>query len=169
MPGTLLEYVGWDGLAEGNRVALEQTFALEAWRRQHFQADFFFREARVAFQAADQLVVAVNLGQRLSSGLAMEVVDVLRDQKAQHANLLQLGERLMARVRLRHPQRPPKFFVTGLDAVFPALLWVGHEDLKAVHRRLAILGPQAARSPKRRDTAFHRHPRAGQRDRILGA
>ena len=65
-------------------------------------------------------------------------------------DLLQLGKRAMARIRLRNPQRLVQLVIAGPQPFLPGLLGVGKKDLKAVHRWLAILGPQPARTAKGR-------------------
>ena len=123
-------------------------------------------KSRPAIEASNQRPVAVDFRERFLPGLTMQVVDILRDDEAQHSQLLQLNQREMSRVRLRDRQRFVKFVVALAEPFFPGLFRVGHEALKAIHRRLAVLGPQPAGPAKRRYPAFDRHPGAGQRDWI---
>src|SRR5580692_10525079 len=111
----------------------------------------------------------MNLGERLLPGLAMEVVDILRDDEFHDAHRFELGERGMAGVRLRHLERLEQLVILPADALLPRLFGIFHEALTLIHWRLAVLGPKPARTAKRRDAALHRHAGAGQRDRIVRA
>src|SRR5271154_2205555 len=161
-----IQHVDWNRLAERNRVRLQQSCASRTRRRQLLEADRVAVKPRPAIEASDQSPVAVDFRERLLPGLPMQVVDVLRDDEAQYSHLLQLNQREMPRVRLRDRQRFIKFVVALAEPFFPSLFRIGHEALKAIHRRLAVLGPQPPGPAKRRYPAFDRHPRAGQCDRI---
>src|SRR5271168_5358976 len=145
------------GLTSPNAPRTCSTRRLESARR---------TKPRPAVEASNQSPVAVDFRERLLPGLPMQVVDILRDDEAQHSQLLQLNQREMPRVRLGDRQRFIKFVVTLAEPFFPGLFRIGHEALKAIHRRLAVLGPQPAGPAKRRYPAFDRHPGAGQCDRI---
>src|SRR6185295_8447604 len=93
------EDVGRNRLAEGHRVALEDTLADGAARRQRREVDRLPRKARDAADAADQHRIAVDLEERAATRRPVQVVDVLRDGAAEHTELLELDQRLMARVR----------------------------------------------------------------------
>jgi len=108
----------------------------------------------------------MNFRQRLLPGLPVQVIDVLGDHEAQHSQCFHLHQREMARIGPGNRKRLEEFVVALAEPVFPCLFRIGHEALKAVHRRLSVLGPQAARPAKRRYSAFDGHPRAGERDRI---
>jgi hypothetical protein len=83
----------------------------------------------------------------------MQVVDVLRDGAAEDAELLELDERAVARVRARRGERLPELAhrAARVQALLPAPSRVGEEALVAVHRRLAVARPDAARAAERRD------------------
>src|SRR5262249_61226594 len=102
------EHGGRNRLAEGDRVALEQPAAAWTARRQDREVDGVVPEAFDAIQAADQRRVAVDLEQPPTAGEAVEVVDVLRDQRPQHADVLELDQRVVAGIRPRRTQRFPE-------------------------------------------------------------
>jgi len=72
----------------------------------------------------------------------------------------------MPRIGPGNRERFEKFVVALAEPLFPGFFRIGHEALKAVHRRLAVLGPQPARPAKWRDSTFDGHSRARERDRI---
>src|SRR5437879_4918823 len=148
MLDALVEHVGRNRFPERDRVALEHALALRTSRRQGFKAYLFAAETRSAIDAADELPVAVDLRERVVARLAMEIVDVLRDEIAQDADLLEPRERVMTGVRLGDSERTPQFVVLAPNPVLPSLSRVGEENLVAVHRRLAVLGPESARPAK---------------------
>src|SRR5262249_54035184 len=115
-----------------------------------------------------QLPIAVNLGERFLSRLPMKVVDVLGDHEAQDPQRLELRQSEVARVRLGLHQRLVGLVVFAAQAFFPRLPGVSHETLVLIHWRLAVLGPQAAWTAKRRYTTFDRHAGSGQCDRVAG-
>ena len=83
-------------------------------------------------------------------------------------DVLELDQRPMTGIGARRRERVPQLaHGTGrVQALLPGLARVGQEALEAVHRRLAVLRPQAARSAKRRDAALHRQPGARERDDV---
>jgi len=121
---------------------------------------------RRAIEASNQSPVAMDFRERLLPGLPVQVIDVLRDHEADHSQFFHLYQREMARIRPGNSKRLEKLVVAFAEPLFPGFFRIGHEALKAVHRRLSVLGPQPARPAKRRDSTFDGHPRAGQRDRI---
>jgi len=121
---------------------------------------------RHAIEASNQSPVAMNFRERLLPGLPVQVIDVLRDHEAQHSQFFHFHQREVARIRPGNRKRFEKFVVAFAEPLFPRFFRIGHEALKAVHRRLAVLGPQPARPAKRRDPAFDGHSRARERDRI---
>src|SRR5204862_1585006 len=167
----LVEDVGRDGLAEGHRVALQNAAAARAARRQLGEVDRLARIARDALDAADQGRVAVDLEQALAPRGAVQVVDVLRDRALEDAELLELDERLVTRVRARGGERLPQLaHGTGrVEALLPGAARVLQEALVAVHGWLAVPGPQAARATEGRDAALHRQAGPGERDHVARA
>ena len=97
------QHVGGDRLAEVHGVALHHAAAARTAGRQRLGVDreLALREARDAAEAAQQLVVAVDLDQGARAGLAVQVVDVLGDHGVAAAERLELGEREVAGVGLR--------------------------------------------------------------------
>src|ERR1700687_3956788 len=118
-------------------------------------------KARVAIEASNKCPVAVDLRERFLPRLPMQIIDILRDHETQNSQPLQFGQRDMSCVRLRNRERLEQLVVAFAKPLFPRLLRIGHEALKAIHRRLAPLCPPPARSSKRRDSAFDRHPSTG--------
>src|SRR6516165_2826861 len=96
----------------------------------------------------------------------MKVVDILRNHEAQEPQRFELRQRDVPRVRPGLRERLVELVVSAAQAFFPGLLGVSHEALELIHGWLAVLGPQAAWTAKRRYTAFDRHTRSGQRDRV---
>ena len=70
------------------------------------------------------------------------------------------GVRLGAAYRVAERAHPVLF---GREPLFPVAARDAQEALVAVHRRLAVLRPEAAGTAERRDAALDREPRAGQR------
>jgi hypothetical protein len=64
MLDAMLQNVRRNRFAESDRVALEQSLALRALRRQHLEPNILAPESRTALYTADQFPVAVNLGER---------------------------------------------------------------------------------------------------------
>ena len=95
----------------------------------------------------------MHLRQLLMAGGTVEIVDVLSDQMAQDADLLQLDHGRVSGVRLRLSQGPDDF-VRRPQTFFPIALRVRQETLVDIHRRLAMLRPQAAWSTKRGECHF---------------
>jgi len=121
---------------------------------------------RRAIEASNQSPVAMDFRQRLLPGLPVQVVDVLRDHEAQHTHFFHFRQCEMARVGPGDRKRLVKLVVAFAEPLFPRLFRIGHEALKTVHRRLAVLGPQPSRPAKRRYSTLDGHARAGERDRI---
>jgi hypothetical protein len=108
----------------------------------------------------------VNFGERFLSRLPMKVVDILRNHEAQDPERFELRQSEVPRVRLGLGERLVELVGAAAQAFFPGLPGVSHEALELIHGRLAVLGPQAAWTTKRRYTAFDRHPGSGQCDRV---
>src|SRR6266481_4660868 len=89
--------------------------------RERGETDLVAAEARVALDTANQFPVAMDFRKRLLPGLPMQVVDVLRQQKAQHAHRLEFGQSDMAGIRLGRAQRPPQLVVLPPDSLLPRL------------------------------------------------
>src|SRR5262245_5277319 len=68
----------------------------------------------------------------------------------------------------RRLERVPQLahWARRVEALLPRLSRVGQEALEAVHRRLPVLRPQAARSTKGRDTALHGQTGSRERDGV---
>jgi hypothetical protein len=126
------------------------------------------RGARDALDAADERRVAVDLEQPVAARQAMQVVDVLRDRALEDAELLELDERVVARVRARRRQRLPELphRAGRIQALLPGASRITQEALIAIERRLAVLRPEPAGSAERWDPALDGEPGAGERDRI---
>src|SRR5204863_4512090 len=109
---------------KGHGVALQESLAERASRRQHREIDPSTLEACGALDAADQRRVAVDLEQAAGPREAVQVVDVLRDDGLDDAEIFELDERAMPRVRLRAPERIPQLAhrAIGVQALFPGLL-----------------------------------------------
>src|SRR2546427_13260088 len=99
---------------------------------------------------------------------AVQVVDVLRDRALEDAELLELDERLVPRVRARGGERLPQLaHGTGrVEALLPGAARVLQEALVAVHGWLAVLGPETARAAEGRDAALHRQAGPGECDHV---
>ncbi len=160
--------VARDRFAERHRVALEESLATGAVRRQRGEVDLVAREAPAAAEAADQGGVAVDLEQAPAAGDPVQVVDVLRDDRPEHAEVFELDEGEMAGIRSGRGQCPPQFAhgARRVQPVLPGGPRVGQEALEPVHGRLAVLGPEPAGAAKRRDAALDRQTGARQRDDV---
>jgi hypothetical protein len=163
-----LQDVGRNGFAERHRVALQDAAALRAAWWQLFVADLVAPVAGDALDAADQRGVAVDLGDLAAAGGDVKVVHVLRNQVFEDSAPFELDEREVPGIGLRPLQGLPQLAHRpgGRQAFFPGRNRVGEKAFVAVHRRLAVLGPQAARSSERRDAALHRQARSGQRHHV---
>jgi len=71
------------------------------------QTDPFGLEAPTAFDTSDELPITVDFRKRPLAGLPMQVIDVLGNEKTQHAYRFEFGERGMSGIRARDFQRSP--------------------------------------------------------------
>ena len=145
------QHVRGDRLAEVHDVDLHHAAAARTARRQRLGIDreLACAEARDAAEAAQQLVIAVDLDQLARARLAMQIVDVLGDDGVAAAERLELDESevagvgLRARERLGEGARPR---LARREALLPGPLGIAQEALVAIERRLAVLRPQARRA-----------------------
>ena len=171
--GAAPQHVRRNRLAEVDRIPFDDTAALGTARRKLLgvDGDLRRREARHAVGTAQEVVIAVNLQQRLRAGLTVQAVDVLRDERGAVAPALELRQRPVACVGLGRRQglaqglRPGR---RGVQALAPGAGRVAQEALVAVHGRLAVLRPQSAGTAEGGDAALHREPRAGERHHVPG-
>src|SRR2546427_8226450 len=166
-----LEHVRGDGLAERHRVALEDAAAVRAARRKLGEVDRVATETGDTLDAAYERRVAVDLEQAAAACEPVQVVDVLGDGGLQHAHVLELYEGQMAGVRARLGQCLPELSHRPRRAqpLLPRRARIAQEPLVAVHRRLAVPGPEAAGPPERRDAALDGQPPAPPRAGVAGA
>ena len=106
-----VDHLGHERLAERDRVALQDAAAVAAMRivfaGAHARERLFHRRAPAALPAHDAAHAAVHLDDLLGrlAGALVQLVDVLRDERVQHAAPLERDEGAMAGVRLGRPGR----------------------------------------------------------------
>ena len=105
----------------------------------------------------------MDLDHLLGAGLAVKAIDVLRDDRIEQATPLELGQRLVRRVRLLVGQ------VMEARAVeVPEALRVAVEGVHRGDRHRIDLRPQPlAGRAEVGDAGGHRDPRAGERNDVL--
>src|SRR5436853_7899168 len=97
----------------------------------------------------------MQLDHPAASRLLMQAIGVLGDHRPQVAELLQLDQRAMSRIRLG-------IAPAVVEAVRPVLGRILPEGADVGHLIGIELGPEAAFAAKVRDAAFHRDARAGE-------
>src|SRR5439155_5824069 len=165
----LVERVSRDRFAEHDGIALnDPASALRALRRELFDLESFKRPTLVAGHATKLRSVAVDLGDRLTAGDLVQIVDVLCDDVLEPAHLLEVAKGEVARIRDSRIERLGKFgeAAGALLSHLPPALRVLDEALIVPQVGLAVLRPEALRPAKRGHAAFRRQSRPDQRHNV---
>ena len=122
----------------------------------------------VAGHATKLRSVAVDLGDRLTAGDLVQVVDVLCDDVLEPAHLLEVAKGEVARIRDSRIERLGKFgeAAGALLSHLPPALRVLNEALIVAQVGLAVLRPEALRPPKGGHAALGGEAGSHQRDDV---
>ena len=166
---TAVKRIRGDRLAEHHRVRLHDSPASVALGRADLR-DLVERRARRALGAAQQPRVPVDLRDPLHAGQPVQTVDVLRDGVFEHADAFELGHREVRVVRLSIHQAGRQLIriATPFGDIPPPIGGALAELVVLIHRRFAVLRPQAVLAAERGNAGLGGDAGAGQRDAVRG-